>query len=82
MHGAIPGLSDEIKEKIRGVTLFGDTRREQDGGQIPDFPPDRTKIFCATGDLVCEGQLIVGPAHFTYTGDVPEAVSFLVSQFQ
>ncbi|KAL4808037.1 cutinase [Aspergillus unguis] len=80
MHGSIPELSSAIKDQIKGVVLFGDTRNKQDNERIPDFPTDKTKIFCAEGDLVCEGTLEITAAHLGYVADVPDAVSFLLGQ--
>ncbi|KAL3464512.1 cutinase precursor [Aspergillus heterothallicus] len=80
MHGAISSLSSTIQNQIRGVVLFGDTRNKQDNEQIPGFPTNKTKIYCALGDLVCEGTLIITAAHFTYIVNVPDAVSFLVDR--
>jgi cutinase len=80
MHNAIPKLPSNIKNMIKGVVLFGDTRNAQDSGRVPGFPTDKTKIYCALGDLVCEGTLVITPAHFTYLVDVPDAISFLLER--
>ncbi|KAF7174786.1 hypothetical protein CNMCM7691_003472 [Aspergillus felis] len=80
MHGAIPNLPSDVQDMIKGVVLFGDTRNTQDGGRIPDFPTDRTKLYCAPADLVCDGTLLVTPTHLSYLDDVPDATAFLLSK--
>ncbi|KAF1360055.1 cutinase-domain-containing protein [Lizonia empirigonia] len=42
-----------------------DAAKQQDKNQIPNFPADKVKIICQTGDAVCLGQLVVLPAHLT-----------------
>jgi cutinase len=81
-HAAIKNLSSAVKNKIVGVVTFGDTRNQQDGGQIPGYPRDRTLIICNPGDLVCSGTLIIAAPHLAYGPRVPEAVTFLTSRIR
>ena len=80
MDGSIQALPANIQSQIAAVVLFGFTRNEQDDGRIPNYPPTQTEVFCAVGDLVCNGTLTITAAHLSYGTDAPAAVSFLVSK--
>ncbi|RHZ47804.1 hypothetical protein CDV55_100527 [Aspergillus turcosus] len=79
---AIRGLDSDLKAKVKGVVLFGFTRNVADKGQIPGYPKDETKIYCALGDLVCDNTLIITPAHLSYGADAGDAAKFLASKVQ
>jgi cutinase len=59
MAATISDLSATLKNQIAGVALFGYTKNLQNRGQIPSFPAAKTRVYCATGDLVCTGSLII-----------------------
>jgi cutinase len=78
MDGSIQALPAPIQDNIYGVVLFGFTRNLQDDGRIPNFPTNKTLVFCATGDLVCDGTLEITAAHLSYGTDASAAAAFLV----
>ncbi|KAJ5778310.1 hypothetical protein N7520_001556 [Penicillium odoratum] len=80
IDNAIQQLSSEVVAKVKGVVLFGFTRNLQDGGRIPGYPEDQTKVYCALGDEVCDGTLIITAAHLTYGDDASSAATFLASK--
>jgi cutinase len=81
-HRAIEDLPTNVQEQIAGVILYGDTQKEQDNEQIPNFPKEKVKIICALGDAVCEGLLVVLPAHLTYGSDADEGAEFLAERIR
>ncbi|OJK01362.1 hypothetical protein ASPACDRAFT_77135 [Aspergillus aculeatus ATCC 16872] len=77
---AIQDVKHEVRNRINGVVLFGYTRNIQDRGGIPGYPQDRTKVYCAPGDVVCDNILIVTPPHTTYGLYAKDAAEFLASK--
>lgn len=67
MSNSISELPASIKDQIKGVVLFGYTKNLQNGRRIPNFPTDKTEIYCNLSDAVCWGNLFILPAHFLYT---------------
>ncbi|KAK4031866.1 cutinase-domain-containing protein [Parachaetomium inaequale] len=59
MSNSVSQLPSEQMDQLKGVVLFGYTKNKQNGGQIPNFPADKLKVFCNQGDQVCTGSLIV-----------------------
>ncbi|CAO2653017.1 Nn.00g024280.m01.CDS01 [Neocucurbitaria sp. VM-36] len=79
--GAIPKLSTTVRAQVKGVVFFGYTQNQQNGGGIPSYPQEDLKVFCAAGDEVCNGTLIITPAHLSYGDEAAgEASQFLESK--
>ncbi|KAL2258428.1 hypothetical protein VTK26DRAFT_8267 [Humicola hyalothermophila] len=67
MSNSISELPSAIQNQIKGVVLFGYTKNLQNGGRIPNFPQDKTEVYCNVSDAVCWGTLFILPSHFLYT---------------
>lgn len=79
-HRAVENLSADLKARINAAVTFGDTQNQQDGGRIKNFPTEKTKIICNTGDAVCSGTLTILAPHLDYVRRAPEAVSFIATR--
>lgn len=78
---AVSDVNTNVRDQIVGTVLFGYTKNLQNRGQIPNYAADRTKVFCATGDLVCTGTLTITAAHLSYGDEArSEAPQFLISK--
>jgi cutinase len=79
MHATVGVLPAALKDRIAAGVLFGDTRNTQDKGKVPNFPEEKTKVYCDKNDGVCGGWLNVNAGHFVYTidGSGDLAIKFL-----
>lgn len=80
MAGAISILPSNVIKQVNSVVLYGYTKNKQNGGRIPNYPTEKTKIICEPGDLVCDGTLIITASHLLYLDDVPTAKNFYVNR--
>ncbi|KAM0405842.1 hypothetical protein ACHAQC_000931 [Fusarium culmorum] len=78
---AISKLDAKVMDQVKGCVLFGYTKNAQNNDAIPNYPKDRTAIYCNVGDAVCTGTLIITAAHFMYQADAAgPAPEFLISK--
>lgn len=61
------------------IVLFGYTQNAQNKGAVPNYPQENLKVFCAPGDLVCRGTLVVTIAHFGYVDEARGAAAEFLS---
>lgn len=77
VDNAIQQMPAAQQKMVAGVVVWGFTRAEQDNLQIPGYPVAQTKVFCATGDLVCNNTLTITAAHLSYGRNADESGAFL-----
>ncbi|KAF9460165.1 cutA, cutinase A [Collybia nuda] len=76
-HLAAGELSSTVQNRVNAAVVFGDP----DNGQAFPGPINgRSKTFCAAGDNICAGGVIILPAHLSYGSDAGAAASFVVSK--
>lgn len=81
MAAALTDATATVRNQVFGTVLFGYTQNQQNRGGIPNYPSDRLEVFCAVGDLVCDGTLIITAAHLSYGDEAAgEAPRFLASK--
>lgn len=81
MAAALTDVTPAVRNQVVGTVLFGYTQNLQNLGRIPSYPSDRLEVFCAIGDLVCDGTLIITVAHLSYGDEAAgEAPRFLASK--
>ncbi|KAM0329876.1 hypothetical protein ACHAQA_004041 [Verticillium albo-atrum] len=77
VHNGAAQLSAAVTARITAVVTFGDPKRDQAFGTIPD---SRTRVFCRAGDNICDGGIIVTSAHREYQQDAPAAASWVAAR--
>jgi len=84
-HRTVEALPANIKDRIAGIILYGDTKFKQDGGVIKNVPPAKVKVFCngygelksKSADGVCNGALNVNGGHLSYGDSFKPGAAFL-----
>ncbi|PFH46531.1 carbohydrate esterase family 5 protein [Amanita thiersii Skay4041] len=76
-HLAAGQLSSTVQDRVNAVVVFGDP----DIGQaFPGGLNDREITFCANGDDICDGGVIITSAHLSYGADAPAAAEFVIAR--
>ncbi|KAH6633801.1 cutinase-domain-containing protein [Boeremia exigua] len=78
---ALSDVTATVRNQVVGTVLFGYTKNQQNLGRVPNYPSDRLAIYCAVGDLVCDGTLVITAAHLSYGDEAAnEAPRFLAGK--
>ncbi|KAG5733077.1 Cutinase [Termitomyces sp. T112] len=76
-HRAAARLSRAVQNRVNAAVVFGDP----DNGQPFPGPIQAHELtFCAAGDNICAGGILILPPHLSYGADAGKAASFVVSQ--
>ncbi|KAL2214515.1 cutinase [Sarocladium strictum] len=77
VHNAAGMLSSAVTNRVTAAVTFGDPKQRQAFGTIPS---SRTRIFCRSGDNICDGGIIITPAHTQYQQDAPAAADWVAAR--
>ncbi|KAK0390702.1 hypothetical protein NLU13_0205 [Sarocladium strictum] len=77
VHNAAGMLSAAVTSRITAALTFGDPKRSQPFGTIPS---SRTRVICRSGDNICDGGIIITPAHTQYQQDAPAAADWIAAR--
>ncbi|MCJ1369994.1 hypothetical protein MMC20_001206 [Loxospora ochrophaea] len=77
VHGALMNLQPG---QASAAVTFGDPLRTQ---AFQNIDADKTKIYCAAGDEVCNDEFVISAAHLSYAStDAAPAATFIKSVIQ
>ncbi|KAF9464068.1 cutA, cutinase A [Collybia nuda] len=76
-HLAAGKLSSSVQNRVAAAVVFGDPKN---GQAFPGPIAGRVRTFCHSGDNICDGGIIITPAHGNYAADTPAAASFIVAR--
>ncbi|KFY07955.1 hypothetical protein V492_06679 [Pseudogymnoascus sp. VKM F-4246] len=74
VHNAAVQLSADNSAKVNSVVIFGDPN---DGDAVGSIPAANVDVICHDGDNICDGGIIILPAHLNYSMDAPAAAAFV-----
>ncbi|KAJ4405816.1 hypothetical protein N0V82_010246 [Gnomoniopsis sp. IMI 355080] len=76
VHKAAGLVGPEMMGSVSSVVTFGDP---DSTSTIDGIDTSKVLVICHEGDDVCSFGDFLGPLHFTYAKDTPEAASFVAS---
>lgn len=77
MYKAAAQLTPALTAQVKAAVLFGNP---YNGLPVPNIDNSTTWTFCHAGDLICQGQAVVTPAHLDYAADTPAAAAYIASR--